>query len=687
MIDFNATPAELPPSARGVCADIGLGKTRMMRERVAAELVRHKMNLVVAVPRHRLGAEIERDLEAAGISACVYRGRDADDPDAPGRKMCWEMPRAQLIYEALGSVSPLACQHGDKQCRYFETCGFQRQRLQRPTIWIVTHPCLFRVRPSFITQPHALVIDESFHGAALNGLEKPVKLWLWTLGELRHVPNNISGTADLHGFSAKLFAALMREASGRLRRQIVIDAGLTIEDLKLAMRLEWRRKIEITEIYPNMPLDEVQEICSRVAVHNQEVKSLVQFWKLLIRTIEAPYEHSPWLTLRHDELLSRGERPAPVVRMAWREDVHPSWHAPTLVLDGMMQKDIVRLFFPQMQEPCRAAAAAPFTRVRQITDRAMAARMLIPSERVNYATNNTRLNNVERVRRFIEVRANDMSPGRILVVCQERLEGELKRGPLPPNVATAHYNAVAGENSWNDVGLVIVVGRTQPPPAEVEAIAWVLFGTEVAEIVPNEKGDIWYPTVIGGIRLRNGTAVPVERNIHPDQNAEAVRWSICEAELLQAIGRGRAVNRSADNLLYIDILTDIVLPIEVDEVTTWDRIQPCFAQIMRARGAVPTTLADIATAYPDLFVSRDAAKMALARENPEQTLIDIEEYLIRVCSGFSSQRYRRIGARGPASALLYDRSRIEPQSWLAERIGPVMLLPESAETGDAAADG
>lgn len=53
---------------------------------------------------------------------------------------------------------------------------------------------------------------------------------------------------------------------------------------------------------------------------------------------------------------------------------------------------------------------------------------------------------------------------------------------------------------------------------------------------------------------------------HPDPTAEAIRWSICEAEVIQAIGRG--VNRTTATPLQIDPLTDVVLPVTVDELLT-----------------------------------------------------------------------------------------------------------------------
>lgn len=125
---------------------------------------------------------------------------------------------------------------------------------------------------------------------------------------------------------------------------------------------------------------------------------------------------------------------------------------------------------------------------------------------------------------------------------------------------------------------------------------------------------------------------------------------------------------------------NIVLPLVVDEVTTWQRIQPGFAQIMRARGAIPVSYADMSEAYPDLFVSREAAKHALERENPGQT--PIEEFLknpgqtpknksvsIGVWHQFSVFRYRRPGSRGPCGRLLYDATRIDPLEWLRRRFG------------------
>ena len=91
---------------------------------------------------------------------------------------------------------------------------------------------------------------------------------------------------------------------------------------------------------------------------------------------------------------------------------------------------------------------------------------------------------------------------------------------------------------------------------------------------------------------------------------------------VQAIGRARGVNRGPANPVQLDIINDLALPgIEVDETTTWEAIQPGFVEVMGARGAVPSTWADMAACYPDLAVSGDAARFAYAREYPDQTPI------------------------------------------------------------------
>ena len=116
--------------------------------------------------------------------------------------------------------------------------------------------------------------------------------------------------------------------------------------------------------------------------------------------------------------------------------------------------------------------------------------------------------------------------------------------------------------------------------------------------VLRRKEGSWYPQVTRGIRLRDGSGVGVLADQHPDAMAEAVRLQICEAEVVQAIGRGRAINRTAETPLDIDILYNVVLPgITVDEVINWKA--PSLLIATGGHGVMLTSPVDMVKLWPD----------------------------------------------------------------------------------------
>src|SRR5206468_7166777 len=140
-------------------------------------------------------------------------------------------------------------------------------------------------------------------------------------------------------------------------------------DLYRAHTLEWRRKKDINEVLPGIPIAQVREICRRVAEHNQEVRRLTKLWELLIRTLQGDFDRSPWLQYRPDEPIPISTTAAePAVRMAWRECIHYTWQAPTTVMDATLPVQIVQQFFPAMPQPSQVSAPAPHARVRQAID-------------------------------------------------------------------------------------------------------------------------------------------------------------------------------------------------------------------------------------------------------------------------------------------------------------------------------
>jgi putative DNA primase/helicase len=99
--------------------------------------------------------------------------------------------------------------------------------------------------------------------------------------------------------------------------------------------------------------------------------------------------------------------------------------------------------------------------------------------------------------------------------------------------------------------------------------AGALSGIEPVKAATRPNGSTWFDKVVRGIRLKGGRGVAVVCDQHSDPLAEALRWQVCEGELVQAMGRDRGVNPTAANPLAIDIVADVVLPLAVDEVVEW----------------------------------------------------------------------------------------------------------------------
>ena len=158
--------------------------------------------------------------------------------------------------------------------------------------------------------------------------------------------------------------------------------------------------------------------------------------------------------------------------------------------------------------------------------------------------------------------------------------------------------------------------------------------------------------------------------MHPDPTAEAIRWSICEAELIQAMGRGRGVNRTAENPLQIDLLTDVVLPVTVSELIDWPDLRPTRRDLMAARGVVLENAADMAACFPDLWPTADAARQDRSRSvtNGYYRIL----YNSEMSHSSAVVTYRPEGAGQKPRRAVFDLAIIpDPEAWLTRRLGPL----------------
>jgi putative DNA primase/helicase len=241
-----------------------------------------------------------------------------------------------------------------------------------------------------------------------------------------------------------------------------------------------------------------------------------------------------------------------------------------------------------------------------------------------------------------------------------------------------HFNGLSGLDKWGDIGCLIVLGRTLPAPATVEGLCAALTGQ--MPIAAAEGSGWWYGTEERRIRLAGGRTHAVPGEVHADPTAEAIRWSICEAELIQAMGRGRGANRTAENPLQIDLLTDVVLPVTVAELVDWQDLRPTRRDLMAARGVVLENAADMAACFPDLWPTADAARQDRSRSvtNCYYRIL----YNSEMSHSSAVVSYRPEGAGRKLRSATFDLTiNPDPEAWLTARLGPLATFVRELDAG------
>jgi len=710
------TESETPP-VLALPVGVGLGKSAAAREMIANLIKSGAIGgraVVYSVPSHRLGAEQLDAFSGLGIRAANWRGRDAPDPslDDPGKLMCLDPDAARDARLAGVSVQMGACRSeiGDKVfvCPHFAACGYQRQRtaVAGAQVIVVAHDSLFYRRPDEVGEVGLVVIDEAFWPSGIVGADKPVHATVDSIDPGRGggvvcydraQREDTAATSDLRAARAVLMDAISRSGGGPLKFDAMTAAGLTEALCRQAGALEYRR-LRDAGIRPGQTQEERQR---RIAAVRPEAgvpwvspRLAAVMWRLVGDAIAKRHDAAS-VQLDHHKLQD-GSGTVRVLAMRYRRDIAASWieGVPTLHLDATMSERLVRPFLPMAEFAPPVAAKLPDSvQARQVLRAPASARKLAPADWARDREKRTADGHVRRVAAYIAIRARAFAPGRVLVIAQKAAEARLREASLPANVELAHFGAIAGLDLWRDVRALILIGRTAPAPRAVEHIAVALTGRPVEPVSGR-----WYAKANRRIGLPKGRTVEVPADAHPDDLAEAVRWAICEAELVQAIGRARAVNRNAQTPLQIDVIGDVVLPLEVHEVAEWPDVEPTLLDVAALSGAVLTSAVDLATAFPDLFDGPrsaqrliDEAALSVPRAGISDRFGYSNLYIAKTVTNrdfwdtkeWTRVVYRPEGRGQQTRTAWFDVHLIsDPAGWLAERIGDLAACSIDGQSGD-----
>ena len=637
----------LPPR-KMIRAEAGLGKTRAIIKRLAAGNER----ATVLVPRHRLADELVEHFRAAGLEPAVWRGLEADDPEQPGAKMCTnlELSSAALAVGLLDDACGI--------CPMCNTCGHRRQRHQQSRVWIAANNFMFTSPPSPLRSADLLIVDESFWQHSLVGNDKPRLLALSTLSGDVAPLRGIDGDR-LHHLRGRLIDAFQASGAGPLKRSALIAARLDAAGAGEARALAWRRK-------PDGKLLKGRDSKTAVALLTAARQNFTPreplLWGRLKRFLEGDSRDvAPGIVLIHDaDLGAVGSGDA--VALAWREELAEAWaELPVLLLDATTEPAINRLFLPDL-EVTELAVKKPHVHVTQLVEPLPTGRLA--PRRADDGRNGNRAANTKRIADRLTVDA--AGAGEVLAVATIAVEAEIK-GHVPQNVTLRHYGDIEGEDIYRDVDAVTLAGWPLPPLPAIERQAELLFDRPIACV----GGGHW-PMAPGGLRLVDGTGYGVERPCHPDPGVEALRWTLTEGRMIQAIERARGVNRRADRPLKVLVLSPIPLPgYSVERTIRWPEVEPSrfHRALVQLGGILP--LAPAALAATGLWPTVEAARKDLMRERGELGDNALIQLLLGRCPLIAAA-YRLPGPGRPSRCLFAATlSLAEARGRLEALLGPL----------------
>lgn len=611
--------------ALAICATTGLGKSHIFRK-VAAENIRRlraagdKRSIVVFVPTHDLALEQAMKFNQLhpDLTAKRFIGIDNKNLDKPKTKMCERVDIVLRLLKHGSSLSSICCTREVDYCpHHYESkknpCGYSFQSQAFADIWFMPHQYLFLPMPNNINV--ALIgIDESFWQASIN--DEVISLELENLINTPIYKSALASNNQYADISKSVYEAI-KSMTGTTH----IDTAKIYDALDgEAARLCWaaynhsRNSMVIPAVSASMNTEQLISVLR--TVDNSLLKNLCAFWLTLSKAIKIGGV-TPYIT--KSQINEVNAKSGVILNFYKLPNIHNSWIKPTVILDATMPVEINKLFYPQLD--LREFHLPPKnTTITQIIDKTLSKKMMVPGPSKSKKKNAELERNLNRLRSACLVLASRFNSGvkikgradpvKVLLVTTKDIEENLTVIGLPSYIATLHFKALSGLDMYKEIPCMIVASRLELAPNIAEHQASLLTGSLVKSCLTTDSK--WYPKNHKQIEVKEGICALASSSFHPDTITEEVRSSWCESELLQAIGRARAVRRTARNPLELFILTDIPLPITVDQVTVWNDVVPVELEIiLGSSGAVPLAYNELMRTNPNTIITKRKARTAV----------------------------------------------------------------------------
>jgi hypothetical protein len=470
---------------------------------------------------------------APGTPSAVVRGREAPRPDAPKRKMCERIDLVQDISGLVPSITTALCRKTTRDGVTIEAkcaahCPYLAQLDEIGSkVYFLSHKYLSIKPPIDSETPVALrVIDEKFWQDQIRTMPISVESFMTAPSEdfdpgLRD---------DLARVKGVIIDGLQRDFP---LKQHLSNEGIGEDLLSELANAERKSRVPL-DLYPNADLTTIK--LKMADFDKLGFLSSISRQSLFARLLKTKQEHCSRITIRKFKDKD-GTREA----IQHHQMKELPVDAPILMLDADADPKIIEIFVPHVNFD--TIDIKPEAQVVQVADRTVSNAWL-QSKKNGKKRRKSVLDVVKR-----EV-ANADGSGVLIVAttavltclrqdCGQEVDEQDHSKPLLGATARWFGPRMQGVNDFEDYKTIIIIGRLQPPPIDIEAQARCLFGDDDLPIATSQGGGLLAGQ--SSILMQNGDSVPASRQAHADPRVQTLLEQTRELGILQAIARLRLV--------------------------------------------------------------------------------------------------------------------------------------------------
>ena len=694
----NITPQEneevagIRPQVHVLRGPVGSGKTKDILK-VCGEQQHEKGGQIAGFsPRHDLNDDIaERWETETSLSAVTLMGRTAKKDTDPS--YCYHVPQVEMVQDLNLPVKASCCgskkSEPEDRCVDYFRCGYNARLIEakEADLVLMPHASMVHQQKELPGIPHITFIDEDFIDGLIFELPKKGSSFRFEVEDLvieRNEPKLwYSLPWNFNHFRVELFYILQEQIKagemGGIRRKYFATGAIVagVEDFWIspsecgeALRSEYEASPPIADLKPNLRgIATFKKRNAKLLTRRARHMFMVQVWSALAEMLNSDIEISGRVFLYEDRASGRV-----CIGVRGLKHIVKQWRAPHIFVASatMPSLEIINHAFPNCDiipdDDSYEVAMTTNTQIIQVINGPVA------KHRTKKESNRMAL------RRYAVKCALEYSLPSTLIGVQKDVEEKFKemQPALPENFSVRHFNAVAGINDYENVDLMISMGRSAPSPVDVENQIAAITSRD-PERLPEQE---WFMKAKAKIQLRDGSEVEVDCYMHPDPVVEAWRRHKHISPVIQMIGRARPYNRTKENPLVIYVLLNEPLGIPVDQVLDWnkDELEPmALVDPMGCDGWVALSPEVMCALWPTVFKSRRTAERELQElRGSGKRAKDI--LAILAIGRWQRFTFQKPGARQKSREGYYDKGRFENaealRSGLEKVTGPGLQLRE-----------